>query len=127
MADRPDGETGEPEPKAQADRTGERAIDDREAARRAAEQDRFGQRPMDRSEETRHLAVAAHQTSAPPPKEKKDRKKLDAAKAIDRPKTICTSRRKPPDVSPKARLRPVTMMIHTATILAPGTIGSTHV
>src|SRR3546814_6194125 len=65
---------------------------------------------MDRSEETRHLAVAAHQTSAPPPKEKKDRKKLDAAKAIDRPKTICTSRRKPPDVSPKARLRPVTMM-----------------
>src|SRR3546814_4915080 len=84
MADRPDGETGEPEPKAQADRTGERAIDDREAARRAAEQDRFGQRPMDRSEETRHLAVAAHQTSAPPPKEKKDRKKLDAAKAIDR-------------------------------------------
>src|SRR3546814_14331350 len=80
MADRPDGETGEPEPKAQADRTGERAIDDREAARRAAEQDRFGQRPMDRSEETRHLAVAAHQTRAPPPKEKKDRKKLEAAK-----------------------------------------------
>src|SRR3546814_19219033 len=89
MADRTDGETGGQEPKAQADRTGERAMDDREAARRAAEQDRFGQRPMDRSEETRHLAVAAHQTSAPPPKEKKDRKKLDAAKAIDRPKTIC--------------------------------------
>src|SRR3546814_20499736 len=103
MADRPDGETGEPEPKAQADRTGERAIDDREAARRAAEQDRFGQRPMDRSDETRHLAVAAHQTSAPPPKEKKDRKKLDAAKAIDRTNTMCTTRRKTPDVSPKAR------------------------
>src|SRR3546814_17419300 len=75
---------------------------------------------MDRSEETRHLAVAAHQTSAPPPKEKKDRKKLDAAKAIDRQKTICTSRRKPPDVSPKARLRPVTTMIITATILGTG-------
>src|SRR3546814_2179076 len=71
-----------------------------------------------RSEETRHLAVPAHQTSAPPPKEKKDRKKLEAAKAIDKPKTICTSRRKPPDVSPNARLSPVTMMMITATILA---------
>ena len=60
------------------------------------------------------------QTSAPPPKEKKDKKKLDAAKAIDRPNTICTSRRKPPDVSPKARLSPVTMMMITATILATG-------
>ena len=42
-----------------------------------------------------------HQTRAPPPKEKKERKKLDAAKAIERPKTIWISRRKPPEVSPK--------------------------
>ena len=45
---------------------------------------------------------------------------LDAAKAIDRPNTIWTSRRKPPDVSPKARDSPVTMMMITATILATG-------
>ncbi|QYU67320.1 porin [Leptolyngbya sp. 15MV] len=32
-----------------------------------------------------------HQISAPPPNWKKDRKKLDAAKAIEIPKTICTS------------------------------------
>jgi hypothetical protein len=31
---------------------------------------------------------ALHQISAPPPKEKKDRKKLDAAKAMESPKTI---------------------------------------
>src|SRR3546814_10479147 len=40
------------------------------------------------------LPFPAHQTSAPPPKEKKERKKLEAANAIDRPKTIWTSRRK---------------------------------
>jgi hypothetical protein len=34
------------------------------------------------------MQKARHQTSAPPPNEKNDRKKLDAAKAIDRPKTI---------------------------------------
>ena len=43
-----------------------------------------------------------------------------AAKAIDRPKTIWISRRKPPDVSPKASARPVAMMMMTATILATG-------
>ena len=52
--------------------------------------------------------------------EKKDRKKLDAAKAIDRPKTIWISRRKPPDVSPKASVRPVTVMMITEMILATG-------
>src|SRR3546814_19119021 len=43
-----------------------------------------------------------------------------AAKAIDRPNTIWISRRNPPEVSPKSRLRPVTMMMITATILATG-------
>jgi hypothetical protein len=61
-----------------------------------------------------------HQTSAPPPNEKNDKKKLDAAKAIDRPNTIWISLRKPPDVSPKASARPVAMMMMTATILATG-------
>src|SRR4051794_40532058 len=61
-----------------------------------------------------------HQITTPPPNEKNDRKKLDAANAIDRPKTIWTSRRKPPDVSPNASDSPVTMMMITATILATG-------
>ena len=52
--------------------------------------------------------------------EKKLRKKLDAANAIDRPNTIWISRRKPPLVSPNARVRPVTMMMMTAMILATG-------
>src|SRR3546814_4164393 len=88
MADRPESEAGDPEPKAEPDRTGEGAIDDREAARRAAEQDRLGERTVDRREEARNVGLLSHQTSAPPPKEKKERKKLEAAKAIESPKTI---------------------------------------
>src|SRR5262249_23769742 len=95
----------------------DRAVDDGDRARGAAEQDRLRQRPVQR-----HLVTLdrAHVTSAPPPKEKKDRKKLDAAKAIEMPNTICTSRRKPPEASPKERVRPVVMMIITAMILATG-------
>src|SRR3546814_19441297 len=63
---------------------------------------------------------AHHAISAPPPKEKKDRKKLDAAKAIDRPKMIWISRRKPPAVSPNASGSPVTIMMLPATIFATG-------
>src|SRR3546814_556206 len=66
------------------------------------------------------LAAAPHAMSAPPPKLKKERKKLDAAKAIDRPNTIWMRRRKPPAVSPNASVRPVTIMMMTATILATG-------
>jgi hypothetical protein len=44
----------------------------------------------------------AHATRAPPPKLKKLRKKEEAAKAIESPKTIWISLRKPPAVSPKA-------------------------
>ena len=46
----------------------------------------LGQRPMDRDRESRHrvelFEAARHQMSAPPPNEKNDRKKLDAAKAM---------------------------------------------
>src|SRR3546814_3001287 len=66
------------------------------------------------------VRAIGHQTSAPPPKEKNDRKKLDAANAIDRPNTIWIRRRAPPEVSPKARVRPVMMMIITAMILVTG-------
>src|SRR5690606_36307133 len=103
---------------------GKRPVHGRDASRGAAEQDMFGQRAMERDRVTRHhvqlLERDRHQTSAPPPKEKKDRKKLDAAKAIDRPNTIWISRRKPPLVSPNASVRPVTMMMMTAMILATG-------
>src|SRR5690606_6459283 len=64
--------------------------------------------------------AGGHATSAPPPKLKKERKKDEAAKAIDRPNTIWISRRNPPAVSPKASVRPVTMMMITATIFATG-------
>src|SRR5918995_3733942 len=118
MADRPDDEAGDPETQAEADGAGERTIGDGDRTRCAAEQDRLGQRAMERCEEA--ADVLFHQTSAPPPKEKKERKKELAAKAIDSPNTICTSRRKPPAVSPNASVRPVTMMMITAMILATG-------
>src|SRR3546814_11523156 len=66
------------------------------------------------------VRAIGHQTSAPPPKEKNDRKKLDAANAIDRPNTIWIRRRAPPEVSTKASVRTVMMMILTAMILANG-------
>ena len=117
----PEREAREPESQAKAQSAGERAVDDGQAARGAAQQYGLGQCPMDRRQEPRHLLFPAlHQTSAPPPKEKNDRKKLLAAKAIDRPKTIWISLRKPPEVSPKASARPVAMMTMTAMILATG-------
>ena len=102
----PEGEPSNPETKTKTKRRRERAIEDGDSARRAAEQDRFGQGAMDGNAKASGRAAilnegVLHQISAPPPKEKKERKKLDAAKAMERPKTICTSRRKPPDVSPK--------------------------
>src|SRR5262245_18945511 len=57
---------------------------------------------------------------APPAKEKNDRKNDVAANEMERPNTIWSSRRKPPPMSPKARLRPVIMMVMTAMILATG-------
>src|SRR3546814_7940382 len=61
-------------------------MDDGERTRRAGEQDRFGERAMHRHREAGQVLL--HQTSAPPPKLKKERKKELAAKATDRPKTI---------------------------------------
>jgi hypothetical protein len=61
-----------------------------------------------------------HRITTPPPNEKNDRKKLDAANAIDKPNTIWISLRKPPDVSPHASDSPVEMMMMTAMILAKG-------
>ena len=123
MADDPEQEPGDPQAQAEAQRRRQRAVEDRDRARRAAEQDRLGQRAMDRRDEAWDGFVsgkALHQISAPPPNEKNDRKKLEAAKAIERPNTIWISLRNPPEVSPNASVRPVTMMMITAMILATG-------
>src|SRR5690606_24106086 len=124
MAYRPDQDAGEPELKTEADGPGQRTVQDRDGARRPAEQDRLGQGAMDRNGKAPHrverLKTHRHQTSAPPPKEKKLRKKELAAKAMEMPKTIWIRRRNPPPVSPKARISPVTMMMITATMRATG-------
>src|SRR3546814_526348 len=99
----PEQQPRDPLLKPQPHRGGECAVEDRDPARRAAEQDRLGERPVQRHFEAVD-GTGAHQTSAPPPKLKKDRKKLDAAKAIDRPNTIWISLRKPPLVSPNAKI-----------------------
>src|SRR5713226_2049674 len=116
LTENPEQETGEPQPQAETERRRQGAIENRDRARRAAEQDVLGERAMNGCCKSRDL----HQTSAPPPKEKNDRKKELAANAIERPNTIWISRRKPPEVSPNASVRPVTMMIITAMILATG-------
>src|SRR6185437_5447953 len=87
VADQPDEAANDPEAKSKAEGCGERAVDDCDRARRAAEQDRFGQRAMNGRIETGDRRILLHHSSTPPPNWKKVRKKLDAAKAIDRPKT----------------------------------------
>src|SRR3546814_15247406 len=122
MAERPEPETDQPEAQAEAERRRQRAVKNGDRARRAAEQDVLGERPMDRDGVAWPVAgvvdLAGHQTSAPPPTAKQDMKKLDAAKAIDRPKTLWISFRAPPDVSPKPRVSPVMMMTISARTLA---------
>src|SRR5258708_7237138 len=75
---------------------------------------------MDRHREACDEIDFFHHTSTPPPNEKNDRKKELAVNAIDRPNTIWISRRKPPEVSPKASVRPVVTMMITAMILETG-------
>src|SRR5689334_12802125 len=118
MAERPDQKAGNPQTQAEAERRGHGAVEDGDRPRRATEQDRLSQGAMYRRREAFNGPV--HQIRTPPPNEKNARKKLDAANAIDNPKTIWIRRRKPPEVSPKASVRPVTMMMITAKILATG-------
>src|SRR3954452_19022719 len=95
MTECPDQEARDPQPQAEAERRGNGADDDGDRTRRTAKQDRFGQRAMHGDRKTFDGPV--HQMSTPPPNEKKARKKLDAAKAIERPNTIWIRRRKPPE------------------------------
>jgi len=86
VADKPKKEACDPEAQTDAECRGKRAVDDGDGAWRATHQDRFGERAMHGRDKTWNLRV--HQITTPPPNEKNDRKKLDAAKAIDRPNTI---------------------------------------
>ena len=85
LTENPKQETGDPQPQAETKSCGERAVENRDRARSAAEQDVFGERAMNGCCKSGDLF---HQTSAPPPKEKNERKKELAAKAIERPNTI---------------------------------------
>mmetsp|Transcript_42340 Transcript_42340/g.99569 ORF Transcript_42340/g.99569 Transcript_42340/m.99569 type:complete len:365 (-) Transcript_42340:494-1588(-) len=124
MAGDPEHQARNPQLQAQAHGRGQGAIGNRHRARRAAQQDRLGQRAVQWHFEPRseplHAIVGRAHTTAPPEKLKNDRKNEDAANAIDRPKTIWISLRKPPEVSPKASARPVAMMMMTAMIRATG-------
>src|SRR6266852_786712 len=120
LTDDPEQETGEPQPQTKAERRRQGTVENRNRTRCPTEQDRLGQRAMDRHSEACDEIDFLHHTSTPPPNEKNDRKKELAANAIDRPNTIWISRRKPPEVSPNASVRPVTMMMITAMILETG-------
>src|SRR3546814_6872023 len=114
VPDDPQHQAGDPLLQAEPHGRRHGAVDDGDGARRAAEQDRLGQRPVQRRLEPLDMVDAVrHQTSAPPPKLKKLRKNELAANAMVRPNRIWISRRKPPLVSPKARVRPVMMRMIT--------------
>src|SRR3546814_17453695 len=106
--------------KPEADCGGDRAVDDGDPARRAAEQDRRPEAPVDGSLEAFEMLAGtvqdrSHAISAPPPKLKKLRKKLDAANAIDRPHTIWMRRRNTPLLSPHNSVPPVVMLQQSGT------------
>src|SRR3546814_2178210 len=79
MTGRPDCKSDQPKTQAETEGGRESAIEDRNRTRRAAAQDMFGQGAVHRHRKTRHLRSMVgrhrHQTRAPPPKEKKERKK----------------------------------------------------
>src|SRR3979490_2411648 len=119
VADEPKNEAHDPEAQTDAECRGKRAVDDGNGAWRAAHQDRLRQCAMHGRDEARDFSI--HKlTTTPPTNRKKEKKKLDAANAIDRPNTIWINLRKPPDVSPNASDSPVTMMMMTAMIFATG-------
>src|SRR5713101_3167916 len=69
LTENPEQETGEPQPQAETEGCGERAVENRDRARRAAEQDVLGERAVNGCCKSGGLL---HQTSAPPPKEKNE-------------------------------------------------------
>jgi len=86
VADEPEDETRDPEPQSKSKGRSKRAVHDRDGPRRAAHQNRLSECAVNGHDKTCDRFI--HQTTTPPPKEKNDRKKLEAANAIDRPNTI---------------------------------------
>ena len=86
VSDRPEQDAAQPKAQAETERGRQGAVEDGDRTRGAAQEDRFGERAMNGRHEAGNGLV--HQINAPPPKLKKERKKLDAAKAMLRPKTI---------------------------------------
>src|SRR5258708_17662010 len=85
MADGPQHEAGDPKAQSQSDSSCQGAVGDRNRAWRAAKQDWLCQGAMDRRFEPGDWIVCkdlAHQTRAPPPNEKNERKNELAANAI---------------------------------------------
>ena len=91
VADRPEHQTSDPEAQPQTNRGGERAVDDCDGSGRTGQENWFGQGAVDGHFKPGNKLIAdcvGHQISAPPPNEKNERKKEEAANAIDRPNTI---------------------------------------
>ncbi len=86
MADGPEQQARDPQTQSESKSRGKGPIHDGDRARRSPHQDRFGQRTAHWRDEPCNWLV--HQITMPPPKEKNDRKKLEAAKAIESPNTI---------------------------------------
>src|SRR5262249_54617675 len=76
VTDQPDRGTGQPQAQAEADSGSKGAIEDHDGSRRPTQQEGFRQGPMDGRVKARNGLTKLHQTSAPPPNEKNDRKKL---------------------------------------------------
>src|SRR3984893_17083470 len=91
VPDDPEDQAGDPQAQAQSDCRRECAVENGDRARCTREQDRLRQCPVHGRFETGHGLMCgdiSHHTNAPPAKEKNDKKKDEAANAIDRPKTI---------------------------------------
>src|SRR5690606_15714641 len=121
MPQQPQHQAGQPQLQTQPDCGSQRTVGNGHGTWCPAQQNLLGQCPVQRHLETvGECGHSVHATTAPPEKLKKDRKNEEAAKAMERPNTICTSLRKPPEVSPKASANPVAIMAITATIRATG-------
>jgi hypothetical protein len=86
VTDEPEDKTRDPQPQPESKGRRQRAVDNRNRSRGTAHQDGLGERSVNGHDKTCDRPI--HQITTPPPKEKNDRKKLEAANAIDRPNTI---------------------------------------
>ena len=90
VTDEPEHEPRDPQPQSKSKSGGQGSVDDGDRSRRTAHQDRLGERTVNGHDKTCDRLI--HQITTPPPKEKNDRKKLEAANAIedtsDDPETV---------------------------------------